>query len=94
MYDKNLLNLLKLSIPNISTCTSTIFSVETLEKVCCLCNGVYLIKIRLRIPQLLKIYEHFYPFPHYFVFMREYSFIRYVVFTPQKKCLQNVNSKW
>ena len=33
-YEKNLLNLLKSSIPDISTCMSTIFSVETLETLC------------------------------------------------------------
>ena len=33
-YDKHVLNLLKSSIPDIFTSTLTIFSVETLEKLC------------------------------------------------------------
>ena len=44
-YEKNALNLLKSSIQDISTSTTTMFSIETLEKLC----QSMLIKTGLRI---------------------------------------------
>ena len=52
---KNLLNLLKSFIPDISTGTSTIFSVKTLKSCVSLCCDIYLIKTRLRVSEFLKI---------------------------------------
>ena len=53
-YEKNLLNLLKSSIPDISTSTLTIFSVKTFEKLCRTMKW-RLLKPRLLIFKFLKI---------------------------------------
>ena len=79
---KNLLDLFKSSIPDIST--------RKLLRNCIYlraCNSIYmyLIKTRLRISQFLKIDDHFYPLLHYLVFSRVYFLIQNVVFTPRKK---------
>ena len=69
---KNLLDLLKSSIPDIST--------RKLLRNCVYlraCNSIYmyLIKTRLRISQFLKIDDHFYPLLHYLVFSSVYFFL-------------------
>ena len=78
---KNLLDLLKSSIPDIST--------RKLLRNCVYlrtCNSIYmyLIKARLRISQFLKIDYHFYPLLHYLVFSSVYIFYPKCVYPSEK----------
>ena len=83
---KNLLDLLKSSIPDIST--------RKLLRNCVYLHTynsiyMYLIKMRLRISQFLKIDDHFYPLLHYLVFSRVYFFDPKCCVYPSEKSVCN-----
>ena len=89
MYEKNLIHLLKTSIPDISTNMSTIvFSVETLKKLC-----EFMLWRLLRISQFLKTDEHFYPFAEYLVFSSKHFLAEMLRLHLGKERLLCVNSK-
>ena len=82
-YEKHLLNLLKSSISVIFKRTSTIVSVETIEKLCQIMQ-LHLLKTRLRISQFLKI-DIFLSFSPFSSLFPQTVLIQNVAFTHWKK---------